>query len=58
MLYKISRGMQLIGLILLPFAISGNAADKLDLRQSLILSGVGVGIFFLGYLLQQSTRPE
>jgi hypothetical protein len=56
--YKIARFLQFAGLIILPFAISGNVAEKLDLRQSLILSAVGVGIFFVGWLLQQTSKPE
>lgn len=58
MLYKIARFLQLAGLIILPFAISGNVAEKLDLRESLILSAVGVGVFSLGWLLQQASRPK
>jgi hypothetical protein len=58
MLYKIARFLQFLGLIILPFAVSGNVAEKLDLKQSLILSALGVSIFFVGWLLQQATRPE
>lgn len=58
MVYKIARFLQFAGLIILPFAISGNVAEKLDLKQSLILSAVGCGVFFLGWLLQQTTKPE
>jgi len=58
MVYKIARFLQFAGLIILPFAISGNVAEKLDLKQSLILSGVGCGVFILGWLLQQTTKPE
>ena len=58
MLYKVARFLQFAGLIILPFAISGNVAEKLDLKQSLILSGIGVGIFGLGWLLQQTTKPS
>jgi hypothetical protein len=54
MLFKIARFFQLAGLIILPVAIAGNIAEKLDLRQSLTLSGVGMAIFFLGWLLQRS----
>jgi drug/metabolite transporter (DMT)-like permease len=55
MLYKLGRLLQIIGLILLPLAIAGELSpeNKLDLRSSLSLSGVGVIVFGLGYLLQQ-----
>ena len=59
MLYRLARLMQFVGLILLPVAIAGNVADPehMDLRTSLGLSAVGVLIFFLGWSLQQRTRP-
>jgi hypothetical protein len=60
MLYKLARGLQLLGLLLLPVAIAGNVADPggMDLRRSLSLSAVGMGVFFLGWLLQQAARPR
>jgi hypothetical protein len=58
--YKLGRLLQLVGLILLPVAIAGNVARKEDisLRVSLTLSAIGIGIFVLGWLLQQATRPR
>ena len=58
MLYKIARFLQLAGLIIVPIAISGNVADKLDLKESLSLSTVGCFLFLCGWLLQQSSRPQ
>ncbi len=57
MRYKLSRALQLIGLIVLPVAIAGNAAERLTLGQSLLLSAAGIGVFSLGWLLQQGARP-
>jgi hypothetical protein len=59
-LYKLGRVLQLLGLLLLPVAIVGNLSPEspLSLGQSLTLSGVGIGVFFLGYLLQQGGRPS
>jgi hypothetical protein len=54
MLFRIARLLQFAGLIILPAAIAGNVAEKLDLRQSLTWSGVGMAIFFLGWVLQRS----
>jgi hypothetical protein len=60
MLYKLSRGLQLLGLLILPVAIAGNVADPvgMDLRRSLTLSGLGMLVFGLGWLLQQAVRPR
>jgi hypothetical protein len=59
MIYKLARALQFIGLTIPPVAIMGNVADeRLSLKGSLILSGVGVLIFFIGWLLQQGTRPQ
>jgi hypothetical protein len=60
MLYKVGRLLQLAGLILLPVAIAGNVAreDQINLKVSLMLSAVGVGVFALGWWLQQAARPR
>lgn len=58
MLYKLARFLQFVGLVLLPVAVSGNVAEKLDLKQSLSLSAVGILVFFCGWLLQQGSRPQ
>jgi hypothetical protein len=56
MLYKLGRILQLAGLIILPLAIAGEVAEKMDLKESLVLSTVGIIVFFLGWLLQQAGR--
>jgi hypothetical protein len=60
MLYKLGRFLQLLGLILLPVAIAGNVAREeiINLKVSLLISGIGIGIFFLGWWLQQATRAR
>ena len=60
MLYKLGRYFQLVGMILLPVAIAGNLAreDLIDLKTSLTMSGVGVGIFAVGWLLQQAGKTK
>lgn len=63
MLYRIARLLQLIGLILLPVAIAGNLQEvaggprKLTVKESLTLSAVGVGVFVVGWFLQQKATP-
>jgi hypothetical protein len=57
-MHKLGRALQLLGLIILPIAISGNVAEKLTLQESLMLSGLGMFVFFLGWSIQQSTRGK
>jgi hypothetical protein len=62
LLYKLGRLLQVVGMVLLPLAVAGNLvpeeAHRLDLRTSLTLSGIGVAVFGLGWLLQQAGRPQ
>jgi hypothetical protein len=58
MLYKLGRFLQVVGMILLPLGVAGNMArpDQVDLRTSLTISGIGVAIFIVGYILQQAGK--
>ena len=60
MLYKLGRFLQVVGMIVLPLGVAGNMArpDEIDLRTSLTISGIGVGIFAVGYLLQQAGKKQ
>ena len=58
MLYTLARLLQVAGLILLPVAMAGQVEGSLDLRQMLMLAGLGVIVFTAGWLLQQATRPK
>jgi hypothetical protein len=60
MLHRLGRFLQLLGLIILPLAIAGNLAreDQIDLKTSLAMSAAGIGVFVLGWLIQQSSRPR
>jgi hypothetical protein len=60
MLYKLGRFFQLIGMIFLPVGIAGNLAreDVIDLKTSLAISGAGIGIFAIGWLLQQAGKNK
>ncbi len=56
MLYKLGRFLQFLGLfVMLPVAMAGNLAERLSLKDMLLLSAAGVGVFFLGWLFQQSS---
>jgi hypothetical protein len=58
MLYKLGRCLQVLGMLLLPLGVAGNLArpDQVDLRTSLTISGLGVAVFVVGYLLQQAGK--
>ncbi len=62
-MFRVARGLQLIGLILIPVAVAGNlvefvdAKNALTLKDSLVLSGAGVIAFFFGWWLQQRLKP-
>jgi len=58
MLYKLGRLLQLVAMILLPLGIAGNLArqDEYGTGWTLGMLGLGVVVFFTGYLLQQAGR--
>jgi hypothetical protein len=58
--YRAGRLLQIVGMVLLPIAIAGELSPDhhLDLRQSLTLSGIGIAVFAIGYLVQQIGRPR
>jgi hypothetical protein len=64
MMYGLARLLQLVGLVLVPLAVAGNLAEiagaenRLDLRASLVMAGIGIGLFYLGWLLQQRVKPK
>lgn len=53
MLYKIGRALQVIGMLVLPIAIAGQATSSMTLGQMLLWTAVGIGIFGAGWLLQE-----
>ena len=56
--FKLGRFLQFVGLfVMLPLAMAGNLAEKLDEKHMLLLAAAGVGVFFVGWLIQQSSRP-
>jgi hypothetical protein len=58
MRYKLGRFLQLVGLILLPVAMAGNLAPDtpLSLWRMLLLAGIGVALFALGRVIQNTGR--
>jgi len=59
-LYKVGRFLQLLGLIVAPAGVAFNVADpvRVPIKTSLLIAGVGVVVFIVGYLLQQAGRPS
>jgi hypothetical protein len=56
MLYNFARFLQLAGLLILPIAMAGNVTESLDLRQMLMLAGLGIVVFVVGWMLQQAVK--
>ena len=62
MLYRLARLLQVIGMIIVPLAIAGNLAEaagakfSLDIKEMLLLSALGVIIFYIGRSLQQRVK--
>lgn len=54
MLYKLGRFLQVVGLIVPLLGVSGNLArpEEITLKVMLMFAAVGIGIFYLGRLVQ------
>jgi hypothetical protein len=50
--YYLGRGLQLVGLMILPFAIVSELVGQVGLGKSLLIAGGGVVVFYVGVLLQ------
>jgi hypothetical protein len=60
MLYKLGRGLQVAGMLILPVGMAGNIVrpEQITVQDSLVIGGVGLVVFVLGWLLQQFGRPR
>jgi hypothetical protein len=54
MLYKVGRLLQFVGLIILPIAMAGEIAESYSLGRMLVWASVGIGVFGLGWAIQQA----
>jgi hypothetical protein len=52
MRYALGRTLQLVGLLILPFAIVSELVGKVGLGQSLLIAAGGAAVFYAGYLVQ------
>ena len=48
------RVLQLVGLLILPIAIAGQAAESMGEGRMLMWAGVGILVFMVGWWVQQS----
>jgi hypothetical protein len=56
MLYKLGRFLQLLGMLILPAAIAGFETGHFGTKGELILLGIGVLVFFLGWRIQEAGK--
>ena len=56
MTYKLGRFFQVVAMIILPAAIAGQMMGRLNTKGELILLGVGVLVFYIGWRLQEAGR--
>jgi hypothetical protein len=60
MLYKVSRFLQLLGLLVCPVGIAGNVLrpEEVSVKTSMIIAAGGILVFTAGWLLQQTVKPR
>ena len=58
MLYRVGRILQLLGLLILPIAIAGQATEAMSEGRMFMWAGAGVVIFGCGWMLQQSAGKK
>jgi hypothetical protein len=56
MAYKLGRFLQLLAMIILPAAIVGQMMERLSTKGELMLLGIGVAVFYLGWRLQEGNQ--
>lgn len=57
-MYAFARLLQLAGLTVPPLAIFAQLNERINAAQMLQFLAVSVGLFLVGYLLQQYGRPR
>ncbi len=53
--YRLGRGLQFLGLMILPFAIASELVGQFGLGQSMLVAAGGAALFYVGFVLQN--RP-
>lgn len=54
--YALGRALQVAGLTVPPLAIAAQLADRVGLGVSLLIAGVGILIFYVGYVVQARSQ--
>lgn len=50
--HQLGRSLQFVGMLILPFGIVSELVGKVGLGQSLLIAGLGMIVFYIGYVLQ------
>jgi hypothetical protein len=50
--YWIGRTLQMMGLLILPFAIASELMGEIGLGRSMLVAGGGALIFYVGFVIQ------
>ena len=50
--YRIGRGLQVLGMAILPFGIASELLGRIGLGQSLLIASGGMLVFYVGYVIQ------
>lgn len=58
MLYSLGRLLQLAGMICLPLGIAGNISEKISVTAVYQFTIVGIGLFVVGYWMQQASGKK
>jgi hypothetical protein len=53
--YRVGRVLQVLGLLILPFAIASELMNKVGLGQSLLIAAAGAAVFYAGVRVQSSS---
>jgi len=56
-LYTLGRLLQFAGLIVLPFAITGNLSESISVSGMYQMTFVGIGLFVVGWIVQRLGKP-
>lgn len=49
---RVGRGLQFLGLVILPFGIASELVEKVGLGQSMLIAAGGALVFYVGYVMQ------
>ena len=56
-MYKLGRFLQVVAMCILPVAMAGQMLERITVQEMMLLLALGVGVFFVGWTIQQSGRP-